>query len=147
MDTKELSLALHAAGFTLYSQQSYCAKSDAQKNLSSKTHYADDSTLRFFHGRILSCQSLNDGLVLGIVESVAGNCENSFRVYRPCFFDIDGKVISRPSLSDAFKTGKQARAEFWRIANSLDALAVTREALTRQIKFADGLRAILATGV
>jgi len=130
----EIVQRLRNAGFSTFSEKSYNPKRNAQLNLSGLTHYCDDGTLRFFHGRIMECSILGQGTILGLVESSAGDSDNTFRVYRSTFFDLSGTVIFRQTLENGYRTAKAARAEFWRIANSMDALEVTRAMVDREVK-------------
>ena len=147
---KDLAQRLHNAGFVLFSEKSYDAKRCAQINLSGRTHYAEDDTLRFFRGRILKCSILDNGTILGIVESCSADMHHSARAYRPVFCNLNGEVISRCTLDDAFKTSATAHKEFWRIANALDARAECNRMLesmaTRAELQAAEYRAILTGG-
>jgi hypothetical protein len=128
--TETLSTALKVQGFELFSNKSSDAKSQAQRNLSGKTHYVDEDTLKFHSARVLSCTVTDNGLLLGILESTA--TYDGKRVYRPVFFDIFGTVVSRCDLDDASKSAETARKEFWKLANELDAVALTLSALEKR---------------
>lgn len=72
-----------AAGFPLYERKSsMSAKANAQLNLSGRTHYVDEGTLRHFASRINSSRETDFGLVFALVESVSGDYQHSTRGFR-----------------------------------------------------------------
>jgi hypothetical protein len=101
----------------------------AQDQLQGRTHYVDDSTLRFFHARIVGAHDDADGLLFWIVESTARDHENTARGFRPVVFDIFGEVVFRLDLSDMVKTSDKARALYREWLESFDLEAHYREAL------------------
>lgn len=101
--------ALSKLHVSLYSCKSDDPKRDAQRNLLGRTHYVDDDTLRCYHSRILSAQSMYDGLLFRIVCSDALDMHNTKRGFRAVVFDVFGTVIFRPSMEQASPT-KQAAA-------------------------------------
>jgi len=88
------------------------AKYEAQSHLIGKTHYVDDDTLRFHHGRISSCAVLCGGLVLKLHCTDALDMHNTKRGHRIVLFDIFGDTIWRPELEQATATAKQAEKFF-----------------------------------
>lgn len=134
MTTDALATKLKAIGLELYRERSGYPLSQAQRNLEGRTHYVDDKSIKFHAAKIISCNVLDDGLILGIVESVkAGfNEQESGRVYRPVFFDVFGNDIYRPDIENSFKTAKQANASFWAQAEMIDAIKATLEGAERK---------------
>ncbi len=128
----EFIAKLRKGGISLFRDESSTALWNAQRNLSGRTHYADDDTLKCFGARVLQCSITDDGLLLGIVESVSH--PSLGRLFRPVFFDVFGTVVSRPEIEDAFKNSQAARNSFWKIANELDAVALTKTALENRRK-------------
>jgi hypothetical protein len=106
----------------------------AQDQLSVRTHYVDDSTLRFFHARVIGAHHDAEGLLFWIVESSAHDYENTARGFRPVVFDIFGEVVFRPDLSDMVKTSDKARALYRNWLESFDIVAHYREALESRAK-------------
>lgn len=126
METQELAAKLKKAGIPLFEERSGFPLNQAQRNLEGRSLYAEDSQLRTRSTKIHSVYVLEDGLILGLVESVqAGASEADGRVYRPTFFDVFGNIISQPEIKDASPTLKKAQADFWRTADELDAADVT----------------------
>lgn len=82
-------------------------KYNAQRNLSGKTHYVDDDTLRFHKSRVLSAQAIHGGLLFRIITSDALDMHNTKRGFRAVVFDVFGTTIDRPKLEEATAT-KQA---------------------------------------
>jgi len=92
---KPLSRILReATNQRLFERVGYDAKACAQRNLEGRTHYADDATLKFFHARILRCGPAHDGAVLGMVESVAADMNNTRRIFRFTVFDVFGTELT-----------------------------------------------------
>ena len=131
---KTLCDAIHGAGlFNRYdSDRGRDATTCAERNLEGRTHYVDATTRRFHKSRISKAVSLDNGLIFGIVESCAADYENTRRVYRPVFFDLDGHVIAGPDLDASPKSGATAVKLFWKMAGELDAMAITRAMLERR---------------
>ena len=113
------------------------AKYEAQDQLQGRSHYCDDSTLRFHHARILQCDTAKNGLLFWLVESVALDMNNTKRGFRYVVFDVFGNVVSRVNLDQAFKTSKQALKAKNEFMNGFDALAHTKQALIDQKKHVD----------
>jgi hypothetical protein len=106
----------------------------AQDQLQGKTHYVDDSTLRFFHARVIGAHHDADGLLFWIVESSAKDSDNTARGFRFVVFDIFGEVVCRVGLSDMVKTSDKARALYREWLESFDLEAHYREALETRAK-------------
>ena len=117
---------------SLYKEESYNAKNNAQANLAGRTHYAEDSTLRFFHARILDTFHTDGGLLFALLESVALDMNNTSRGFRFVIFDLFGHTLERPKMEDAFKTKDQAKKAMWEALNGINAAKVTREGIKRE---------------
>ena len=130
---KALADALHAAGHSRFCDKSYssCTR-DAQLNLEGRSHYCDESTLRYFHSRIVYAGDHFHGLIYALVESVALDSDNTRRGYRPVLFDVFGTVISRVTLENAYKTPDAARKAMYAALDALDVLGHYREAIASQ---------------
>lgn len=105
------------------------AKQDAQDNLRGRTHYVDDSTLKFHHSKVLFARAVDNGLLYAIITSDALDMNNTKRGFRYTIFDLFGKVVARPNLEDAFKSRKQAEKAMWQFLNSVNAVQITAEAI------------------
>jgi hypothetical protein len=106
----------------------------AQDQLTGRTHYVDDSTLRYFHARVIGAHNDADGLLFWIVESSAKDPDNNSRGFRPVVFDIFGDMVYRVSLADMVKTSDKARALYRDWLESFDIAAHYREALESRAK-------------
>lgn len=127
---REIALAASANLFSHYGGN---AKYKAQGNLSGKTHYADDDTLKFFHARINSCWTKCQGLILVITESVAADYNNTKRGHRFVAFDLFGTVINDRDHADAMQPNSDKAhkaAHEW--LESFDVLAHYKAALTER---------------
>lgn len=100
-------------------------KLNAQRNLTGRTHYVDDDTLRWHKSRILSTHITDNGLLLAIVTSDALDMNNTRRGFRYVVFDVFGTVLARPHLAEAFPTKKRTLKAMWAALNSIDAKAHT----------------------
>jgi hypothetical protein len=69
-------------------------KYDAQGNLNDRTHYADDSTLKYFGARILRTGISEHSLVYWLVESVSSKPEEPHKNKRFVAFDIFGACLT-----------------------------------------------------
>lgn len=94
-----------------FERHGYDAKYTAQRNLSGKTHYADDDTLKFFHARINHCRIECEGLILIIIVSVAADYQNKSRGFRFVAFDLFGTVLNDRDHSDAMRRTSDKAAE------------------------------------
>lgn len=115
----------------LYRNQSSNAKDNAQRNLAGRTHYVDDDTLRWHHGRVLSSRHTDGGLLFAIVESVALDMRNTKRGCRYVIFDIFGHTVARPDLENCWSRSEPATKAMWAKLNELDAKAITLAAIER----------------
>lgn len=115
-----------------FHRHSYNAKACAQRNLSGRSNYCDNNTLKYFHSRIQSARPECEGLVLVIVESVAADYKNTSRGFRFVAFDLFGAV-----LNDRDKTHKKsdkARADAAAWLESFDVLAHYRDEMIRRVE-------------
>ena len=122
----------------LYRNESANPKWDAQRNLSGRTHYVDDNTLRFHKSRVLQTAVTDGGLLFAIVESYAADYEGTTRLFRPVIFDVFGTVLERPSLENGYKTSNQASKAMRAALNGINAKQVTADAIKSQIKYLQG---------
>ena len=121
----------YATGQSRFERLGYDAKAMAQRNLSGRTHYADDDTLRFFHARINHCQTAHNGLVLILVESVSKDPRNTSRETRFVAFDMWGEVLNdRDATSRASTTKARDDAAAW--LESFDVLGHYRGAFAER---------------
>lgn len=120
---------------SLYTNKGGSPKDNAQRNLAGRTHYVDSDTLRWHKSRILSARHVDGGLLFAIVESCALDMHNTRRGCRYVVFDIFGNVISRVALEDCWRTSAQADKAMWAYLDTVDAKAVTREAIERTERY------------
>jgi hypothetical protein len=133
VDQDTLLSVLKKQGVELFHQRSGLPLNQAQRNLEGRTEYVNDSSLKAFVATIHSVYVLNEGLVLGFVESVQkGPSKESGRVYRPVFFDIFGNIIYRTELEDSYETLSKAQVEFFNKAEDIDAVASTLEGIEKK---------------
>lgn len=113
----------------LYREESSYPKPNAQRNLSGRTHYVDDDTLRYHKSRILSTHVCDGGLLFALVESCAMDMNNTKRGVRYVIFDVFGNTIERPKLDECYRTRQQATKAMWRVLNGLDGKQITLDAI------------------
>lgn len=116
----------------LFREESSDDKTNAQRNLCGRTHYVDSDTLRYHKSRVLLTKITDNGLLFGLVESVAMDPDNRSRGYRAVIFDVFGTVLTRADLADSRKTKKAAIKDLWTALNNWDAKAHTLKAITEQ---------------
>jgi hypothetical protein len=98
-----------------FSRSSYDPKTDAQRNLSGRTHYVDDATLRYFKARVLATATLFDGAFFMIRESTSLDYQHSKRGQRVVVFNLFGETVFRPDMSECGSVHQAcARFEEWR---------------------------------
>ena len=137
----------YACGQSRFERRGHDAKYSAQRNLSGRTYYADDDTLKFFHSRINSAWPECNGLVLVLVESVAADYRNTSRGFRFVAFDIFGSVIEQAELETLHKTSGKAReaAESW--LTNFDVTAHYHAAMTDRAESLDRQARALRDGM
>lgn len=119
-----------AIGKSLFERRGYDAKYMAQSNLKDKTHYCDDDTLKFFHAKINSARVSHDGLLFGMVESVANDPGNRSRGFRFVVFDLFGTVLNDRDHADAMHAkSDKAAAAMAEWLESFDVLAHYKRAM------------------
>lgn len=118
----------------LYRTESSDPKYDAQRNLSGRTHYADESTLRSFNARIQSTYVEANGLLFCLIETIPSGT-NGKRLYHPVIFDVFGTVIERPKREDSFGSHHAAYEAMKRALTEIDAKEITRKAIESAIKY------------
>lgn len=126
---------------TLYRNEGSDPKYNAQRNLSGRTHYVDDDTLRWHKSRIISARAVDNGLLFAIVTSDALDMNNTRRGFRFVIFDLFGNVIERTSIDSdkatgdpgPYRTSAAAAKAMWAKLNEFDARAITDSAIKREI--------------
>lgn len=134
--TEQLKSALREKGVRFFEYHGDDQKYNAQRNLSERTHYVDDGTLRYFKSRILFARPACDGLLFMIIESVSSRPENGGKTKRAVIFDVFGTVVSRSILdgdSGWFRTSGQAMNYGLEFIRSFDPMAHTESELRRII--------------
>jgi hypothetical protein len=109
------------------------AKANAQEMLSGRTHYVDDSTLRYFNCRITSAQPVDFGMFFRITESIGRDGFNGKRGFRCVLFDINGQVVYRPSLEELDATSTKAEKTFYAWFESFNSEMHYQEKIREQI--------------
>ena len=109
--TDKILAALRAIHVSPFEVKSCNPKYNAQRNLSGRTHYVDDETLRWHKSRIISANHLCGGLLFRIVTSDALNMQNTKRGFRAVVHDVFGNCVSRPELENAARTSDKALKE------------------------------------
>ena len=132
---------------TLYRSESYVPKANAQRNLPGRTHYVDDDTLKYHKARVMSAHALEHGLLFGIVTADALNAENTKRGFRYVVFDVFGHVVARVDLESAYRTQAKAATAMYAWLDTVDAAALTRDAIERERQAFDSELARLSATV
>ena len=140
--------ALHTANIRTFQERYFSqAKHEAQEALRGLTHYADDSTLRYFHSRITSARPIMEGLFFEIMESSSRDMRNTARGFRVVVFDVFGETVYRPTL-DGMKATRTAARKAYLKDFTIDAVAHYAEKLKakadRMTREADDLYAAAA---
>jgi len=94
----------------------------AQDQLSSKTHYYDDETLKYFKARVLYAKPSSSGLLFVTVESVPKNYDGTGRGFRAVCFDLFGESIYRPDFENLQTNTDKALKAFYSWLNEFSVL-------------------------
>lgn len=84
-----------------FSDDTYDAKKNAQRNLHGRNFYVTEDTLQFFGAKIRCSGTEENGFLFYIIETFP--YEDSRRA-RPVFFDVFGDVVYRLPAEDCPKT-------------------------------------------
>lgn len=114
---------LRSAGLDTFQNRRSDPKARAQDALSGRTHYVDDSTLRYFHSRIVSSGCICSDTLFYIVESCALDPNNSRRGFRGVVFDVWGTAVYRPSMEESHKNSEAARRAMYAWLDQFDVAA------------------------
>lgn len=120
MKPNDIREILRNAGADLFQDRRNDPKARAQDALEGRTHYVDDSTLRYFHARILSSGCTCSDTLFYIVESAALNPDNRSRGFRGVVFDVFGTVVYRPCIDESYHTSVAARKAMYRWIDQFD---------------------------
>lgn len=127
--------------YSLYTCHSCYPLPNAERNLSGRTHYVDESTRRYFKANVTESFACLSGLAFAIIETlpVPGYAR---RRYRPVIFDLAGRVIDNGptdanNLHAGFSTAKAAHAHLDATIDHLQGTAIvkiTRDSLTSECR-------------
>jgi hypothetical protein len=108
-------------------------KANAQAMLEGRTHYVDDSTMRYFNSRITLAQPSTFGMFYLITESVSFDPQNTKRGFRCVLFDINGGVVYRPNLEELENTSTKAEKTFYKWFESFNAEIYYKQQIKEKI--------------
>lgn len=135
IENNDIAAIIQKTGIArLYDNKSYHPKYNAQLNLGGRTHWADDSSLKFFGCRISSAHETASGLLFYVIESSFLDFHNTKRGFRYAIFDLFGECVARLDTDAAFKTSTQARKAMYSELNAFDVAAHYRRALESKTK-------------
>jgi len=151
IECPDLQAALRAYNVDLFQDSSSYPKPRAQRALGGRTHYVDDSTLRFFGARVLRCLIAYNATHCLIQESLAH--PELGRVRRNVLFDVFGTVVG--GRETFHKSSKAADREFSELnvymdgAPAQDALRTALVTLTKRnhMRADEALRLLQASEV
>ena len=127
MQNQKLAAALRLSDVRPFESMWMQSEKDlAQRALAGRTHYADDSTLRFFSARINETRQDDNGLWFALRESL--EMPGKGRVHRWCMFDIFGQCERTEERS----TGAGADKLFAALRDGIEWEARTMDELERR---------------
>lgn len=128
---ENLKIALGHIEIYQFRAESDDATRNAQRNLSGRSYYADENTLRGFKARISECKVICDGLQLIIVESIPS--ASGKRGWRFVCFDVFGGVVNSSERKEFYSSSKSAIKALWRFVESFDIVKHTEGKLLERI--------------
>jgi len=133
MEKSTFTAIAQALGVNLYTDpQRMNAKFSAQDQLGGRTHYCDESTLRFFRARILAASPQFGGLFFRTIESTSKDFNNTERGMRCVLFDLMGETVYRPKLEEMSRTREQALKAFWKWADGFNPETYYRDLMVQR---------------
>ena len=109
----------------------YNVEAAVQSAMQGKTHFYDDSSMRFFSCKVRKARCIDDGVILGTICTQAEGFHGG-RVYAVNFHDFTGHGLCASLEERTFKTMKQAETYFWQQANAMDGTAIMLDAIRRE---------------
>ena len=118
-----------------FDDKSYKPQRNAQMNLIGRTHYVDDSTLKYFYARVVASGTECNGLIFWIIESHAVDMKNTQRKFRFVVFDVGGHVLERAENGEGYRTRSKARKALDAYLATIDAESLTHAAIEREVSW------------
>jgi hypothetical protein len=125
---------IRAAYLRTFDCQSCDPKYNAQRNLSGRTHYVDEDTLKGFGSRILDSGNDQTGMVFWIIESVSSKPHDGSRNKRFVAFDLFGTVLTERTEDMWHRDSRAAEKAGFAWLATFDAAAHTVAAMTAKAK-------------
>ena len=119
----------------IFDDKSYKPQRNAQMNLIGRTHYVDDSTLKYFYARVVASGTECKGLIFWIIESHAVDMNNTQREFRFIVFDVGGHVLERAENGEGYRTRSKARKALDAYLATIDAESLTHIAIEREVSW------------
>lgn len=146
--TRAIAEMLKPLHVKLFTHESGDPKYNAQRNLSGRTYYVTDETLKWHKSRVLSSGQIGDswGLLFRITESCALDMHNTKRGKRGTrcvVFDVFGTTVYHPDFESTFSSSKAAEKAC--SATLFDIVAHYREAIKSKLHYAEQEAAALLT--
>jgi hypothetical protein len=134
-----LESALQLAGIRRFRCESSYPESDAPRNLQGRTHYCDDSTLKYFKAKILNGGTAKGGLLFWLVESVQSRPNHGGVTRRAVVFDVFGDIVNEranhaETQGEWFKDTRKAEDAAAAFLIGFDAVAHTSAKLAARAK-------------
>ena len=123
--------ALRSIGVYQFREESCYPMDNLQRNLSGRTHYFDDSTIRYFGCRVNGDYIGSNGLYICAIESVKHPSRG--RLHRFVVFDVFGSVTSE--RDNFFRTADQARKAYWKFLSTFNPEKHTEDVLREKLAY------------
>ena len=109
----------------------YNVEAAVQNAMQGKTHFYDDSSMRFFSCKVRKARCIDDGVILGTICTQAEGFHGG-RVYAVNFHDFTGYSLCESLEERTFKTMEQAEKYFWECAKAMDGRSIMLDAIRRE---------------
>ena len=146
---ERIEKALGALHVYKFRQESSYTLNDARSNLTDRTHYVDEGTMKYFGARIGRAWipgecTTSKGFLYAIVESLKKPGGEAGKIKRACLFDCFGEVVYQ---SEFQRTPDKAEKELYAFLDTFDLMAHYKERIRavsdRMLKEAKRARAAL----
>ena len=146
MNTEKLADAIRTAGLRPFASTWRSNKNDeAADMMGARSHFYDESSMRFFGCRVAWCDDRMDGIIMvAVMSQKVGFDSSAGREWRFAIHDFTGHHLAGDSGYSSRALAEKALAA---AVATLDPAAIVRDALTRELRTVDRAAKNLRAGI